>query len=92
MAKLMYDGRIDFSDDLGCEELELMQGWYSGQGDPLYALQSSGTLNREDLQGAINNLSGSFKHMTDEEVATAECLIATIEAAQKQFPMPDEED
>jgi len=33
MAKLMYDGRIDFS----------------GQSDPLYALQSSGTLEREDL-------------------------------------------
>jgi hypothetical protein len=92
MAKQLSDGRIDFNDDLSSEELELMQGWYSGQGDPLYALQSSGTLNREDLQRAINNLSSSFEHMTNEEVTTAECLIATIEAAQNQFPITDEED
>lgn len=88
----LKDGRVDFNEDLGIEELQLLQGWYSGQWDPLYALQSSGTLNREDLSCASCNLSSLLKHMTDDEQMTAEGLLCMLEMAMNRYPMEEETD
>lgn len=84
MQKLR-DGRVDFNEDLGSEELQLLQGWYSGQWDPLYALQSSGTLNKEDLSLATCNLERSLKHMDQEEQNTAQSLICMLETAYRRY-------
>lgn len=91
MVKQLEDGRIDLSDALSYEEIELMQHWHGGQWCPLYALQSSGTLYREDLGRAIGELERNIKHMDCEEVYTAQGLIKTLEDASNKFPLPDED-
>lgn len=89
MAKQLSDGRVDFSDDLCFEEFELMQHWYGGQWCPLYALQSSGTLYREDIGSAVCTLERLLKNMDEEETHTAQGLIYTLNKAAEQFPAPE---
>lgn len=90
MVKQLEDGRIDFNDNLTYEEIELMQHWYDGQWCPLYALQSSGTLYREDLGRAIGELMRLQKHMDSEEQYTAKGLIDTLEEASNKYPLPED--
>lgn len=68
--------------DLTNEELDVLQGWYSGQGDPLYALQSSGTLERGRISSATSNLSRILHEgrAGDGDMATIEGLIQKLEA------------
>jgi hypothetical protein len=81
----LKDGRVDFNDDLCHEHLQLLQGWYSGQWDPLYALQSSGTLNPEDLSLAGCNLSRILESMDSDEQMVANELICMLEMAYKRY-------
>lgn len=89
---ILKDGRVDFNEDLGSEELQLLQGWYNGQWDPLYALQSSGTLNKEDLNRAACNLAISLKHMNQEEQSIAQSLICMLEFACHRYCLNADED
>lgn len=61
------------------EEHELLSNWYSGQGDPLYALLSSNSIDKEDIPGAIRNLESLFKSMSDFEILVAKDLITKLE-------------
>ncbi len=74
--------------DLDHSEVELCQGWYSGQGDPLYGLQCTGLIHEDMLGTAIANLRGVVKAKTAEpqDIFAAENLIWKLE----QF-LPEEE-
>lgn len=71
--------------DLDHAEVKLCQGWYSGQGDPLYGLQCTGLVHQDCLEQAIGNLRGVVG--TNDEVQTANGLIWKLE----QF-LPEEEE
>lgn len=90
MPKILGDGRIDLSQDLTNDELELMAGWYAGQWDPLYAIQSSGTCHPQNLSAAACNLSRDLKHMSEDEKETAELLIARLEGWSSQYCKEEE--
>ena len=86
MAKLLDDGRVDFNDDLTFEELELMRHWQGGQCCPLYALQSSGTLYRENIGSAITELERNQKHMENDDLEASVTLLETLNQAYAKFP------
>jgi len=76
--------------DLDSDEIDVLQGWYSGQGDPLYALQSSGTLERGRISGATSNLADILHRaeqgeadLEEDDAATIEGLIRKLEAAAR---------
>ena len=72
--------------DLDSDELDILQSWYSGQDDPLYALQSSGTIERNRIDTATTNLSHILDtpgaDLGEDDVATIEGLIEKLERAR----------
>jgi hypothetical protein len=69
--------------DLDSDELDILQSWYSGQGDPLYTLQSSYSIERNRIDTAITNLSHILNtpgaDLGDDDIATIEGLIRKLE-------------
>lgn len=74
--------------DLDHAEVELCQGYYSGQDDPLYGLQCTGLIREDALEWAISNLLRikQARHSTEDEIQTANGLVWKL----RQF-IPEEE-